>query len=444
MTTATPPSSLARWTALTAAGPEAVRLILALQGVMTVGLGLGLLWAQALGDLALPFEALSVLGVLFGLGTGLAALVLARRTPDAEAMGLLTILLASQLLLVTGVLYSTGGASSPFGSLYLIPLALGALVLPWPRAATLTALTLAAYALLFRFYLPLEAQGMMAHGPDHGEGGAHPGPDGFALHVLGMGLNFFLSAIVIVTLLARLASLARAQGARLATLEAQALRDAHVVALGGVAASAAHALSTPLSTAAITLEQIAEDLPLSDGRRTQVEETLKQITLGRSRLTEALRGAQLDRLETTASARPLLPRLEGVLEGWRLLHPDLILSASVKLEDGAALLDPAFEDTVTTLLNNAAEANLQAHAQTLHLEAETANGWLRLSVEDEGGTPVTPLPPGPVSSKKPYGAGAGLLLAQANLERLGGQLTITEGRAGWRATLTLPLVAAHG
>lgn len=440
MTTATPPSSLARWTALTAAGPEAVRLILALQGLMATGLGLGLLSAQAQGDLALPFEALSVLGVLFGLGTGVAALVLTRRNPDADATGLLTGLLASQLLLVTGVLYSTGGASSPFGSLYLISLALGALVLPWPRAATLTALTLAAYALLFRFYLPLEAQGMMAPGHE----GGHPAPDGFTLHVLGMGLNFFLSAIVIVTLLARLASLARAQGARLATLEAQALRDAHVVALGGVAASAAHALSTPLSTAAITLEQLAEDLPLSDRRRSQVEETLKQITLGRSRLTEALRGAQLDRLEAAASARPLMPRLQGVLEGWRLLHPNLTLSATLKLEDGAALLDPAFEDTVTTLLNNAAEANLQADAHTLHLEAETAGGWLRLSVEDEGGTPVMALPPGPVSSKKPYGAGAGLLLAQANLERLGGQLTITEGRAGWRATLTLPLVAAHG
>ena len=444
MTTATPPSSLARWTALTAAGPEAVRLILALQGLMTLGLGLGLLWARAQGQLALPYGALSVLGVLFGLGTGLAALAQARRTPDAEATGLLTTLLASQLLLVTGVLYSTGGASSPFGSLYLISLALGALVLPWPRAATLTALTLAAYALLFRFYLPLEAQGMMDHDHGAGGGGGSPSPDGFTLHVLGMGLNFFLSAIVIVTLLARLASLARAQGARLATLEAQALRDAHVVALGGVAASAAHALSTPLSTAAITLEQLAEDLPLSDRRRQQVEETLKQITLGRSRLTDALRGAQLDRLEAAASARPLLPRLQGVLEGWRLLHPDLTLSASLTLEDGAALLDPAFEDTVTTLLNNAAEANLQAHAQTLHLEAETAEGWLRLSVEDEGGMPVTPLPPGPVSSKKPYGAGAGLLLAQANLERLGGQLTITEGRAGWRATLTLPLVPAHG
>jgi signal transduction histidine kinase len=175
-----------------------------------------------------------------------------------------------------------------------------------------------------------------------------------------------------------------------------------------------------------------------------VEETLKQITLGRSRLTEALRGAQLDRLEAAASARPLMPRLQGVLEGWRLLHPNLTLRATLKLEDGAALLDPAFEDTVTTLLNNAAEANLQADAHTLHLEAETAGGWLRLSVEDEGGTPVMALPPGPVSSKKPYGAGAGLLLAQANLERLGGQLTITEGRAGWRATLTLPLVPAHG
>jgi signal transduction histidine kinase len=133
------------------------------------------------------------------------------------------------------------------------------------------------------------------------------------------------------------------------------------VALGGVAASAAHALSTPLSSAAITLEGLQEDAPLTDEQRNQVTQTLEQIQRGRSRLTEALRGAQLERLEAAASARPPAPRLPTV----------------------------------------------------------------------------------PVASQKPYGAGAGLLLAQANLERLGGALTVDTGAAGWRATLRLPLVDAH-
>lgn len=459
MTTPPPSPTLERWAALTAASPQAVRLLLVLQGVLTVGLALGLLLAAQGFALELPYGPLWTLTLSYGVGTAATALWHRRRGGgDEEATpGTVTALLLSQLAVLTGALYYTGGASSPFASLYLITLALGAMVLPWPRAVALTGLALLAYALLFRFYLPLAAQAVeaasamdnSAHGVAAGAAagaatGATAGANaGFTVHVLGMGLNFLLSSVVLVGLLARLAAMARAQGARLATLEAQALRNAHVVALGGVAASAAHALSTPLSSAAITLEGLQEDAPLTDEQRNQVAQTLEQIQRGRSRLTEALRGAQLERLEAAASARPLAPRLATVLEGWRLLHPELTLETTLALAPEARLLDPAFEDTVTTLLNNAAEANATQGATTLRLEASCAQGWLTLCVEDEGRGPAPRLPTVPVASQKPYGAGAGLLLAQANLERLGGALTVDTGAAGWRATLRLPLVDAH-
>jgi two-component system sensor histidine kinase RegB len=446
MMTPPPSPSLERWAALTAASPQAVRLLLVLQGVLTAGLALGLILAAQGFALELPYGPLGTLTGGYGLGTAAAALWHRRRPggDDEAATGTVTALLLSQLAVLTGALYYTGGASSPFASLYLITLALGAMVLPWPRAVALTGLALLAYALLFRFYVPLAAQAMegvsaLDHGAHEGAAGA-----GFTVHVLGMGLNFLLSSVVLVGLLARLAAMARTQGARLATLEAQALRNAHVVALGGVAASAAHALSTPLSTAAITLEGLREEAPLTEEQRSQVTQTLAQIQRGRSRLTDALRGAQLERLEAAASARPLAPRLATVLEGWRLLHPELTLETSVALVPEARLLDPAFEDTVTTLLNNAAEANAAQGATTLRLEAKSAQGWLTLSVEDEGQGPAPRLPGAPVTSQKPYGAGAGLLLAQANLERLGGKLTVEAGATGWRATLRLPLVDGHG
>jgi two-component system sensor histidine kinase RegB len=451
MTTPPPSPSLERWAALTAASPQAVRLLLVLQGVLTAGLALGLLLAARGFALELPYGPLGTLTGGYGLGTAAAALWHRRRPggDDEAATGTVTALLLSQLAVLTGALYYTGGASSPFTSLYLITLALGAMVLPWPRAVALTVLALIAYALLFRFYVPLAAQAMeSASALDHSalDHSAHEGTAGagFTVHVLGMGLNFLLSSVVLVGLLARLAAMARTQGARLATLEAQALRNAHVVALGGVAASAAHALSTPLSTAAITLEGLQEEAPLTDEQRSQVTQTLAQIQRGRSRLTEALRGAQLERLEAAASARPLAPRLATVLEGWRLLHPELTLETTLALVPEARLLDPAFEDTVTTLLNNAAEANATQGATTLRLEAKSAQGWLTLTVEDQGQGPAPGLPGAPVTSQKPYGAGAGLLLAQANLERLGGKLTVEAGATGWRATLRLPLVDGHG
>lgn len=446
MTTPPPSPSLERWAALTAASPQAVRLLLVLQGVLTAGLALGLLLAAEGFALELPYGPLWTLTLGYGLGTGATALWHRRqpREEDEAATGTVTALLLSQLAVLTGALYYTGGASSPFASLYLISLALGAMVLPWPRAVGLLLLALLAYALLFRFYVPLAAQAMEgARAMDHSSHGRTAGA-GFTVHVLGMGLNFLLSSVVLVGLLARLAAMARAQGARLATLEAQALRNAHVVALGGVAASAAHALSTPLSTAAITLESLQEEAPLTDEQRSQVAQTLEQIQRGRSRLTGALRGAQLERLEAAASARPLAPRLATVLEGWRLLHPELTLETSLALATDARLLDPAFEDTVTTLLNNAAEANAAQGTTTLRLEARSLQGWLTLTVEDEGQGPAPRLPGAPIASQKPYGAGAGLLLAQANLERLGGKLTVEAGATGWRATLRLPLVDGHG
>ena len=74
MTTPPPSPSLERWAALTAASPQAVRLLLVLQGVLTAGLALGLLLAAQGFALELPYGPLWTLTGGYGLGTAAAAL----------------------------------------------------------------------------------------------------------------------------------------------------------------------------------------------------------------------------------------------------------------------------------------------------------------------------------------------------------------------------------
>ncbi|MDH5378622.1 MAG: sensor histidine kinase, partial [Gammaproteobacteria bacterium] len=88
------------------------------------------------------------------------------------------------VLLLTVLLYFTGGSTNPFAPLYLIPLTLTAATLPGFYTWCMVLVTVSCYSLLFFMFEPL---------PDiHG---SHD--QGFRLHVFGMWLGFLLSAVLI-------------------------------------------------------------------------------------------------------------------------------------------------------------------------------------------------------------------------------------------------------
>lgn len=88
----------------------------------------------------------------------------------------LTAQLALDVAGLAAFLYLNGGYANPFASLFLLPLAVAATVLPMRHTAGLTALVVAGYTLVMFAYRPLPHY--------HGSLG-----DSFDLHLLSMWLG---------------------------------------------------------------------------------------------------------------------------------------------------------------------------------------------------------------------------------------------------------------
>src|SRR5262245_50464018 len=202
-------------------------------GAAVLGFGVQLRWV-AMSALLILLLAASLLGWLRS-----------RRTHVSEAELFLHLLL--DVATLSGLLYLSGGSTNPFVSLYLLPLVIAATTLPPHYAGSMAAVTAVSYALLFFFYLPLT--------PAHS---GHAEVD-FHLHVIGMSVNFLLSAGLIAFFVARMAQTIRARDTELARQKEIALRNERIVALGTLAAGAAHELGTPLSTMAVILTELAQD-----------------------------------------------------------------------------------------------------------------------------------------------------------------------------------------
>lgn len=417
------------WRDVTSAGPRTLDVILGLQWLQSGTLAAAIVAAGSGLAEPLPYAELWSIAGLYAAWNAVSTLHHRRRRPDPRrARALLTLQLGVQACVLTGALYFTGGATSPFVSLYLLPIAIAALCLRLPSALGIAALCAVAYTLLMVFYVPLAAQ----------QGHATAG---FSFHVMGMWLNFLISAGVILILLSWLSRLTREQAARLAALQEQNLRHAHVIALGGVAAGAAHSLATPLSTVAILLDELADEPGLDAPQRDAVTTARSQIALTRERLDEVLGAVRLDHVRSH-EARNLCATVDRLVGSWRLLHPEMDLQLANDLPERPVTIDASLSDSLTTLLDNAAEANRARGADRIEVRAGLRDGALEIEIEDRGGGPLPDTGGAPVTSAKHGRAGAGLLIVQSNLYRLGGHLAFRAGDAGAVACLQLPLPAS--
>ncbi|MFC3531797.1 ATP-binding protein [Vogesella facilis] len=378
-------------------------------------------------QLALPWlpllQALATLALL-----NLLLPWLARR--GVAAQHLLALGLAADVLVLTELLAFSGGAANPLASLYLPPVLFGALLLPPRQAWALALSSLAAYALLFAWHLPW---------PLAGDDAAYA----FRLHLVGMWLTFALSVLLLTLFVSYLmAQLLQREAALAAAREAQ-LRNEQLVGLGVQAASAAHALSTPLGTLTLLCDELlhAADGPLRDDLLLMQ----RQLQLCRAALAQLKAGSDGD-----AVALPLCQQLAQQLQGWHSTRPQVTLIRHGLLQGGPALrLDARFWPALFNLLNNAADAAANGEAAACEVELTVAlePGWLRLEIHNRRGSlsaaQLQRAGLAPLDSAKPAGLGLGVLLSHATLSQLGGELQLDNAAAGGvRATLRLPLAEA--
>lgn len=381
-------------------------------------LGQGAAVAFAVIALHAELRAAPVAGIL--LATGLSNLALARSARPAAIPAALVL----DLALLTGLLALTGGVGNPFSALYLLQVALAAVLLgpAWTwRVATLAIL---GFALLFPFTSEHVVHVGMARA-----------------HLWGMWAAFALTSVGIAWFVARLAATLRAREEELARLRRAAELQERVVSLAALAAGTAHELGSPLASIAVSareLELMASELPdpaiaeEARGIRAQVERCREVV----GRLTRRAGAPQAEPAEDVALSerwaelRRALPTRDAARITWET-GLDLRLRTPPR----------ALSDVLDSLLRNA----LLAGPGPVRVRAAVQGGALRLMVEDQGvGIPaaLADRVGEPFFTTRPagHGMGLGLFLARRYAEGQGGRLELDsiEGR-GTRITLVLPV-----
>jgi two-component system sensor histidine kinase RegB len=333
---------------------------------------------------------------------------------------------------LTWLLYWSGGATNPFVSLLVMPIALAAAALPLRYVIAVAVLAAAGYLLLVPWHVPLPP--------------LHPAGSGdFNLHVAGMAINFVVTAAVLAFFIARLARALREREAQVQRERERALRDEGILAIATQAAGTAHELNTPLSTIRTLLAELqreqagnsalAADLALLAGQAERCRDILRELVAVGSR-----------QLADTPQRLALTDFVRDCEHRFGLLRPEVELRITLAANTDARMLEakPDLRHALINLLSNAADASLAAGSSMVELDVAAVADRVEFGVRDHGrGTDIGPDAGTAFRTSKRDGLGLGLALAHATAERLGGELNaqaVVGG--GWLQRLRVPLAAA--
>ena len=392
--------------------------------------------AQAFTRLGLPIGTLAL--VLAGEGLlNLGLWAVSRRAHATDAV-IAAVMLADALVL-TMVLDLTGGAANPFSTLYLVNVALAAVLLPPRWSWLILGVSLGGFAGLF-------AHERM-YGPAHH---IHPdmGLEGLIrTHLAGMWLALALASVFVVFFVQRLTYVLAVRERELRETRTRAVQREKLAALATLAAGAAHELSTPLSTIAIVAKELQRSL--KDSVTPEVRADLQLVRDQIARCREIL-----DRMSAQSGANMGEPFVSIGVSQWiegalsALVARDRVRVEVVAPAGEAAIFGPpkALAETLRGLLKNAVQAS-PAGAEVV-LRTAIAEGRVQATVVDRGkgmapevlarvGEPF-------FTTKVPgEGMGLGLFLTRALAEQLGGEFRITSSPgAGTEATIDLPATQA--
>ncbi len=379
-------------------------------------------------DIVIPWtQLISIVALLTGINL-LTWIRLHRRWPVSHIEFFSQLLI--DVLALSSLLYFSGGSTNPFISLYLLPLTIAAATLPWRYTWVMAIITIACYTLLLFNYIPLPH--------DHNNHLIE-----FTLHVSGMWLAFVLSTVIIAWFVVKMSTSIRDRDQDLAKAREQALRNEQIIALGTLAAGAAHELGTPLSTMAVVTRELQQEYTQDTEFQNNINILRDQITHCKQTLTQLLAKVGQNRAEQ-GNELPVDEFLHQILDKWKLIRPSVKFTYhSSGIQPVPRIMDnQLLNQSIMNLLNNAADASSKCIEIKSHWDDKILN--LEIIDDGEGLSAEAMQRAGEAffSSKKPgQGFGIGLFLANANIERFGGSVRLFNLEQGGACTqVVLPLI----
>ena len=421
-------------------------------------------WVAAIGQLAVILFVTGPLGIEAPVGPLLLLVgvtILSNtafwwwrsRRKNSSGYGLwLIALMLLDLMVLTAMLWLTGGPTNPFVVFYFVNLALSGVLLSARGAWLLSVAAIMAFALLTYTHKPIaelqDTKRLESLSVLEETGSNVP------LALMGAWVAFAASAAVIVNFATRLTAEARASDRLRRLAEQQRAQSEKLEALGTLAAGAAHELATPLTTIAIAASETLRDLEHSG----VAAESLADLVLIRSELERCR--AILNRMSTKAgqatpgsvetfTAKELIDEvLSELTDSSRVdQHWPKIQGENAK---NLSLFAPrtALAQALRAVVQNAIDAT-DDFTGRVTVRVDSWESGLRIRIEDQG----PGMPPEVLSrASEPFfttkepgrGMGLGLFLTRGVVERLGGSFRLEspfqEGAVGGTlATIVLPL-----
>ncbi|MBX2797634.1 MAG: hypothetical protein KTR31_08200 [Myxococcales bacterium] len=303
----------------------------------------------------------------------------------------------------------SGGPDNPFTPLFLVHIAMAAVMLPPGYAGMLAVVVLVCYSALFGLHLPI-------HYERHSLTEA-------TLVRLGQWLAFSITSLSVAGFVVGISRTLRRRKEQLLEAQDRTARVDRLRSVGTLAAGAAHELNTPLSTMALRLRRISRRHEDPDTERDLevISDQLERCTWIVRRLLVGAGDPEVGDIE----CKPLATMVE---EAVRLWSRGATLDIAVEDASKGVLVELpriAFQQALINLLENAREAQEEAGAfDPLQLRVLREHDVGVVEIADRGvGLPDKADQVGePFFTTKPTGTGLGVFVARQIADGAGGGL----------------------
>ncbi len=408
------------------ASQEAVRLrwLILIRWASFASLALIFLGANYLLELGLDAGFIvEILGV--GCATNIFLDLISRRSPEYPDL-IAGLTLIFDVLLLTALLFISGGYTNPFSMVFIGYVALAAVVLDARWTWGVFGVSLICFFTLFFVHLPLPQLAAHAHHLHH-QSASGLRTSGFSLHLHGMLVAFVCIGAIVATFVTRMNRELAEQSRVISDLRDREDERKRLVSLATLTAGVTHELATPLGTLLLIAEELAAEL--KDSLRWRDDVTLLQGEVHRcSAILQRMRAANTELQGEVPRLFSVAELIKELQEGFAHAPVPVEFTVIIGADPGMYSLRHALMGSLQALVRNAIQAcdasgrvlcRVKDTADEIIFVIEDSGAGMSQEVQERIGEPF-------FTSKAPgQGMGLGMYLTKLFAQQVGGAVKIT-------------------